>query len=160
MESKINNSRSLVRFEFLECLIRISLAKYKTAKTADNVVEGIVRLLKDNLQAHLPQMVSGGKPSSPKPCSLLTVFDPLSIAQAATSPNVFRKERLYTRAVHLLFKPHLKELRLIFKHFTINEVCECCLGGVLANHNSACLWPSCFGLADGIITQENDAWAG
>ena len=97
-ESKVNEDRALMRWEFVEAVVRIALAKYgycgdhdrdDPAKTADPS-EAIQRLIDINIIPHLGP-------------------------EAAVDSNEFRKNRLYNEEVDTVLKDHLKMLRSLFK---------------------------------------------
>jgi len=97
-------SNALLRFEFLEVVIRISVAKYADAPDADDAAaahghgHGVVgclrRLLEENLVPNLPPI-------------------------AAELSDDFRTSRLYTREVDEAFVPHVPLLKMLYKRYLV-----------------------------------------
>ena len=69
-EAKLNQDRALTRAEFIECLVRIAVAKYVHGGCTEDVSSAVTMLCEQNLRAHLT-------------------------AEATCDSNDFRKERLY-----------------------------------------------------------------
>ncbi|KAF5832483.1 hypothetical protein DUNSADRAFT_11605 [Dunaliella salina] len=128
---KINLDNSLMRFEFLEAILRVTVVKYfesKPLKQKGKQASGA----KDESKKHAEQKgdaVAVGDPidskSLPKPTTLAEavsrVFDyhllPGVPPECLLDTNAWRKERLYTEDVDLLLKANLPVLRSVFNHY-------------------------------------------
>ena len=51
--NKANDDRALMRFEFLECVVRIAIAKYLKSGATDDVSDAVTMLCERNLQTNL-----------------------------------------------------------------------------------------------------------
>eukprot|EP00891_Asterochloris_glomerata_P005689 jgi/Astpho2/5689/fgenesh1_pg.00079_%23_100_t len=90
----INDEHALMRFEFIEAVSRLAIAKYGKAQETDDIVEAMSLLIQRNMLPNLP-------------------------APAITAPNAFRTERLYNEEVDLCFKKHLNLLKAIYSRFRL-----------------------------------------
>ncbi|DBA81483.1 TPA: hypothetical protein ACH3X1_007263 [Trebouxia sp. C0004] len=88
----VNDEHALMRFEFLEAIVRLAVAKYGKAQQTESVATAVQMLCEQNLM-------------------------PGVRAVALTAPNTFRTERLYTEEVDLLYKKHLVLLKAIYTAF-------------------------------------------
>ncbi|GAQ85604.1 hypothetical protein KFL_002440100 [Klebsormidium nitens] len=92
LESEINDDNSLTRFEFIEALIRLAVAKYGDVSRKLNTPEAVERLLREHVF-----------PNSPVP---------LDVDQ-----NAFRKNQLYRPEIDAVFRAHEPLLRAIFGYY-------------------------------------------
>lgn len=91
--NEVNADRALMRFEFLQALVRLAIAKYvKSGKTKD--VSEALEMFMAWVQQKVPP-------------------------EAAHTSDTFRRARLYCRAVHTVFVEHEKSLRAIFEHYSL-----------------------------------------
>eukprot|EP00505_MAST-04D_sp_SCG-Rhode-Island_P000787 Stramenopile-MAST_4_protein_787 len=90
--NKANDDRALMRFEFLECVVRIAVQKYLRSGDTDDVSDAVRMLCDRNIRPNL------GK-------------------EAVNDSNDFRRERMYNEAVDMVLKKHNKRLQMIFKVF-------------------------------------------
>lgn len=91
----VNNEKQLMRFEFLECLIRISVAKYmKDPVVIADLSVALDKLMTDHLVASLSN-------------------------EAVYDSNLFRKERLYFEENDILYKKHLPTLKAIYQRYRL-----------------------------------------
>jgi hypothetical protein len=98
--NRTNIDDALMRFEWLQTLVRLSIAKYVRDKTAEHhtsdVSDAVSLLFENDI---LPQL---------KP-------------EIKRDPNVFRRKRLYTKAVNALLTKHAPELKTIFEYYSSVE---------------------------------------
>jgi len=87
-----NNERNaLSRFEFLEIMARVAESKYGRSASGD-ISDALVMLIQNHLVARMAP-------------------------EAAVVPNDFRRDRLYNKAVDLVFKQHLGLLTALYKYY-------------------------------------------
>lgn len=96
-ESQVNLARALMRFEFLEILVRIALAKYHNERTTKSLVAAFDMLVEENLIARLPMVIQH-------------------------DPNTWRKSRLYKEEVHDVLSKWLPKLRPVLTRFASLQV--------------------------------------
>jgi len=95
-----NNNNTLLRFEFMQCLVRLAIAKYvngstkrrATTKAIKDVSDALDYLLTNNIAAHVP-------------------------VEATHDPDTFRRKRLYRRAVHELCERNEVLLQTVFEFY-------------------------------------------
>ena len=95
--NKQNDDRALMRFEFLEVVVRIAIQKYLRSGDTDDVSDAVRMLCEQNIRPSLGP-------------------------EAVHDSNVFRKNRLYTEGVDKVFKQHNKRIQMIFKVFAQPKV--------------------------------------
>jgi len=86
-ESKLNESNALMRFEWLELIVRLAVAKYGGVEPDPRIA--LQRILDECLVQMSPV--------------------------ATESPDIFRRERLYREEVDLLYTSKLELLKLVYK---------------------------------------------
>lgn len=91
-ENKINCDVSLMRFEFVEILIRAAMAKYGNGQHTWDASTALVMLIQNDI---IPNM------------------DPT----IGVESNVFRVERLYVEEVNVVFYEHLSLLKAVFNSY-------------------------------------------
>lgn len=107
-EAQVNLENAMMRYEFLECIVRCALAKYGKGQATDDVAVAVKMLLEKNLSPSLP-------------------------AGALVVSNNFRTERLYAEEVDLLLKRHqvggagAAELALGLAVQSCSGVCNLCM---------------------------------
>lgn len=94
-----NPDHALMRFEFLETLVRVALILYPPADTEDGPALSVESLL----ELHVVPTIT----------AMLGVEDP----HDAWS-NVFRRERLYTEEVDVTFRQFLAPLQVLFERYS------------------------------------------
>lgn len=92
-EGTANADRALMRFELLEAVLRLGIAKYLQSGATHDVSDSVTMLCERNIQPGLGRNRE--------------LFD----------SNEFRRTRLYSREVHLVFKRYLPVLRALFKAY-------------------------------------------
>ena len=91
-----NHKRALNRYEFLQVLVRVAVARFiNTGKTAD-VSEALQRLFNADLDPHI---------------------DPVALQDS----NVFRRAYCYTEGVDGALRAHEKSLRALFEAYAAQE---------------------------------------
>ena len=105
-ENKINYQRALMRFEWLEVIVRIGFAKYLKSKLVQHSWESVELLITENM--------------------------PLVDAGALLDPNDFRKRCLYTEDVDALLAANLKWLRKMFNSYNQTKVASSKLKGMIS----------------------------
>jgi hypothetical protein len=95
--NKVNDDRALMRFEFLECVVRIAIAKYLKSGQTNDVSDALVLLCEQNLQENLGP-------------------------EAVHDSNDFRKDRLYFEEVDKIYWKHYRKLQMIFDVFAKPKV--------------------------------------
>ncbi|KAK9816567.1 hypothetical protein WJX72_002063 [[Myrmecia] bisecta] len=88
----VNDEHALMRFEFLEAVVRLGIAKYGRSQETDNVAEAVATLIERNLMPSLP------------PGALII-------------SNEFRNERLYCEEVDEVYKRNLPVLKALYSRF-------------------------------------------
>lgn len=95
-DSKANDDKALVRFEFIEMMLRIAIARFvSTGTTAD--IGHALHLLIQTL--------------------VLENADPLAV----TDPDDYRRERLYTPEVNAVMEHNLRLLTALFKKYCVTK---------------------------------------
>ncbi|GMH44651.1 hypothetical protein BSKO_12603 [Bryopsis sp. KO-2023] len=95
-DAEANDDDALVRFEFLEIIIRASFGKYITTKILDDSSDSVQRMLEDKLLPNLPP-------------------------EACINPNDFRKTRFYTQEMEASIKSHWDVLNAMFKLYKAKD---------------------------------------
>jgi len=90
--SKVNDDLALMRFEFLEIIVRIAIAKYGKGVATDDVSDAVDILCERSI-------------------------GPCLCEEAALDPNVFRRERLYCEEVAEVLEGHETLLRALYSFF-------------------------------------------
>ncbi|KAF8071180.1 hypothetical protein HT031_001262 [Scenedesmus sp. PABB004] len=90
----VNDEHAMMRFEFMECAVRLALAKYGKGQSTDDLATAVELLFERNLL-----------PRAPPPALLVS--------------NAFRSERLYTEEVDLLLKQHQGLLRALYSRYRL-----------------------------------------
>ena len=90
--NEMNDDRALMRFEFLGCIVRLSVAKFIKSNVTDDVSDAVCLLCDRNIDAHLGP-------------------------EAVHDSNDFRKDRLYTREVDKIFTAAAPRLRQVYNTF-------------------------------------------
>lgn len=90
--SDANDDRALMRFEFMECLVRMSVARFR--HETNDVSECLDRLFDE---------------------IILPTIDP----HAVLDPDIFRREKLYFEDVEVMIKPHVKYLKLVYLKYSM-----------------------------------------
>ena len=88
----MNNENGMMRYEFLECLCRVGIAKYGKGQATDSIPEAVRMLFEQNLVPNLPA-------------------GPKLIA------NDFRNQRLYCEEVDILYKKHQVILKVLYSRW-------------------------------------------
>jgi hypothetical protein len=91
-ESKSNDDKALMRFEWVEVIVRIAIAKYYDSGNVTDLSECVDHLCKQNIQPHLEDL-------------------------ARHVRNDFRRHRLYNEPVDTLLKSYNRMLAYIFKKY-------------------------------------------
>ena len=92
---QVNNEKQLMRFEFLECVIRTAVAKYmKDPVLITDLAEAVDKLITDHVLASLSN-------------------------EAIYDPNDFRRDRLYFEENDLIYKKHLPMLKTIYSRYRL-----------------------------------------
>lgn len=87
----------MMRYEFLEALVRSALAKYGKGQATDDVAEAVRMLMEKNI---IPNLPAGG--------ALVT--------------NDFRTQRLYNEDVDLIFKKHQVLLKAMWSRYRLKPI--------------------------------------
>ena len=93
---RLNPDAALLRFEFMQCLVRISISKYVRDGTIPDVSEALETFLQRDLLPNLPK-------------------------GATHDPEVFRRKRLYTKPVADVLKRFEPVLRTFFEYYATIE---------------------------------------
>ena len=93
---RVNSDGALMRFEFLQCLTRVAIAKFVVTGESADVSEAVDRLLTEHIEPYVP-------------------------AEAKHDADVFRTRRLYTPKVHELLAKFEPVLRTIFEYYSTVE---------------------------------------
>ena len=74
----VNDDRALMRFEFLQCLVRVAIAKYVRSGLINDVSEAVERLLLEDIEKRMPDEASfpHPRPPPPIPATLLRIRSP------------------------------------------------------------------------------------
>ncbi|KAJ9524025.1 hypothetical protein QJQ45_022487, partial [Haematococcus lacustris] len=97
LEAAVNLENALMRYEFLECIVRAGIAKYGKGQATEDVAEAVRLLLQNNIMANLPPA-------------------------ARHVSNDFRLNRLYTEEVDLLLKRHQVLLKALYSRYRLKPV--------------------------------------
>lgn len=92
--NRSNADEALMRFEFMQCLVRIAIAKYVRPKHIADISDALAEFMDKDVIPNLP-------------------------AAAKHDDNVFRKKRLYTRDVDEVFRRHSDPLQTIFNYYAM-----------------------------------------
>ena len=95
--NKANDDRALMRFEFLECVVRIAVAKFLKSGKTDDVSDALKMLCNQNILPNLD-------------------------AEAVHDSNDFRKNRMYFEEVDKVYWKNMKKLQMIFEVFAQPKV--------------------------------------
>ena len=95
--NKANDDRALMRFEFLDCVVRIAIAKYLKSGVTNDVSDALKMLCEQNIKANLGP-------------------------EALHDSNDFRRERMYFEDVDKVYFKHIKKLKMIFDVFASPKV--------------------------------------
>jgi|MDSY01.2.fsa_nt_gb hypothetical protein len=98
-QDQLNSDHCLMRFEFMEALVRLAVHRYGYGQEHIDVSDCLEELIATLLGERLPP-------------------------EAALDPNNFRKERFYTKEVEAVFKHHLAVLRLLFERYADEHTTE------------------------------------
>ncbi|WIA12059.1 hypothetical protein OEZ85_012136 [Tetradesmus obliquus] len=90
----VNDEHAMMRFEFMECIVRLAIAKYGKGQSTDDLALAVELLFERNLLPRLNPM-------------------------AALVSNDFRTERLYTEEVDLLLKQHQGLLKALYSRYRL-----------------------------------------
>ena len=87
--------QALMRFEFLQCIVRIAIAKYVRPKIMGSVAAAVHRFITEDVMqsSQLPPEVT-------------------------RDPNLFRRKRLYTTEVDAVFKKFRGVLSHVFEYYS------------------------------------------
>eukprot|EP00210_Caulerpa_lentillifera_P000601 g582.t1 len=91
-EHVVNNEQALMRFEFVEAIVRIGILRYYKNGEAGDLASAIELLFENNIKRSLS-------------------------AEMFVHSNIFRKNRLYVEEVDLLFKRHSNLLRAVYSRY-------------------------------------------
>jgi len=91
---EVNDEHALMRFEFIEMLVRVASAKYGKDVDNQDLVMGLERLLRQNFLPNLPGV-------------------------AIVHNNTFREQRLYFEDVDLVLKKHKAMLQAIYSRYRL-----------------------------------------
>ena len=89
----MNNEGGFLRFEFLECLCRVGIAKYGQGQITDSVPEALRMLFEQNITPNLKWNLNG------------------------LVSNDFRRNRLYNRKVDDLLLQHATILKALYSRW-------------------------------------------
>ena len=92
----LNQDRALMRFEYIEALVRIAVAKYVKPGHMSDLSDALNALLETDLRGRVPR-------------------------EALHDPDAFRRSRLYTRATHEVILAHAKPLHTLFEHYAAGK---------------------------------------
>ncbi|KAH8088855.1 hypothetical protein JL720_6823 [Aureococcus anophagefferens] len=90
--NEVNDDRALMRYEFMECLVRMAVARFR--HEINDVSECLDRLFDE---------------------VILPNIDP----SAVLDPDIFRRDKFYFQAVDDAFKPHAKYLKLVYMKYSL-----------------------------------------
>ena len=90
--NEVNDDRALMRYEFMECLVRMAVARFR--HEINDVSECLDRLFDE---------------------VILPNIDP----SAVLDPDIFRRDKFYFQAVDEAFKPHAKYLKLVYMKYSL-----------------------------------------
>lgn len=93
-EAQIANEHQMMKYEFIEALVRLGIAKYGKGQATADVAEALDMLMEKNFLPNFPDM-------------------------AKIDTNTFRKERLYFEEVDRIYKKHKNLLQAIYSRFRL-----------------------------------------
>ncbi|GMH33927.1 hypothetical protein BSKO_01761 [Bryopsis sp. KO-2023] len=93
-DNAVNNEQALMRFEFMEAIVRIGISKYIKSQETDDICQSVQMLMDQNIYPNLP-------------------------LPATIEPNDFRNSRLYTEEVDLLYKKHIVLLKALYSRYRL-----------------------------------------
>ncbi|MEW5306191.1 MAG: hypothetical protein WDW36_008675 [Sanguina aurantia] len=93
-EAQVNTENALMRYEYLEAIVRAALAKYGKGQETDDVVAAVEMLIKRNIVANQPPA-------------------------AAVTSNQFRNERLYNEEVDVCLKKNQNMLKALYSRYRL-----------------------------------------
>ncbi|KXZ56071.1 hypothetical protein GPECTOR_2g953 [Gonium pectorale] len=93
-EAAVNMENAMMRYEFLEAIVRLAIAKYGKGQATDDLATAVTMLIEKNI---IPNLVSG----------------------ALVNSNSFRTERLYNEEVDLVFKKHSVMLKALYSRYRL-----------------------------------------
>lgn len=97
-ESKINKDNAMIRFEFLEALVRLSISKYVKIGATGSVAEAVGILMGHDIEPNLE-------------------------VEARIDPNDFRRDRLYNEVMHDTLNNHMALLQVNMARPCHNAFC-------------------------------------
>merc|ERR1719375_1270163 len=89
---KLKKGHSIMRFEFLESIIRLAVAKFANSKGQTQMLEAVKMLVRVNIKERL------GK-------------------EMILNPDNFRRDRMYTQKIDETFSPYKAELQALFNRY-------------------------------------------
>ncbi|KAG1655046.1 hypothetical protein FOA52_003802 [Chlamydomonas sp. UWO 241] len=140
-ESEANDDDEMMRFEFLEGIVRAAFGKYIVTKEMDDASDAVARFLNDDLIAAVPP-------------------------EALLDPNAFRQSSMYTEALEVVLLQHWDMLNACFKiykakdrtkHFTVEHWAAFLDGAGLLSHHTGLtktMVKLLYVLAQGIVSDE------
>ncbi|KAG2438847.1 hypothetical protein HXX76_005387 [Chlamydomonas incerta] len=96
-EAQVNMENAMMRYEFLEAIVRLAISKYGKGQATDDLPTAVAMLLEKNI---IPNLVPG----------------------AVIASNTFRNERLYNEEVDLVFKKHSVLLKALYSRYRLKPV--------------------------------------
>ncbi|GIL66635.1 hypothetical protein Vafri_20126 [Volvox africanus] len=96
-EAAVNMENAMMRYEFLEAIVRLAIAKYGKGQQTDDLATAVTLLIERNI---LPNLVPG----------------------ALHNSNTFRTERLYNEEVDQVFKKHSVLLKALYSRYRLKPV--------------------------------------
>jgi len=96
MLNMVNDDKALVRFEYMQVLVRLAVAKYVRTKRTGDVSEALHTLMKRDMKPNLPP-------------------------EAHHKADDFRKLRLYREDVDTVYRRFQDKLYAVFMHYSIPE---------------------------------------
>eukprot|EP00198_Chlamydomonas_reinhardtii_P003541 XP_001692877.1 flagellar associated protein [Chlamydomonas reinhardtii] len=96
-EAQVNMENAMMRYEFLEAIVRLAISKYGKGQATDDLPTAVTMLLEKNI---IPNLVPG----------------------AVIQSNTFRSERLYHEEVDLVFKKHSVLLKALYSRYRLKPV--------------------------------------
>lgn len=94
LASQVNADRALLRYEFIQVIVRLAISKFIHEKRTDDISVAVAALFDEFI---LPNLCPA----------------------ALHDENVFREKRMYMRSVTTLFEKHKRSLQNIFDHFCV-----------------------------------------
>lgn len=118
-ENFANENRGLMRFEFLEALVRIAVCKYKEEANGD-VSDSLVLLMTRHVEPHFIRKGLIKDPALESETGKVPLSGRAS-QNLFSDPNVWRHHTLYDREVDVCLKSHHKLLDMLFQHYSMFE---------------------------------------